>query len=215
MSNDISITVRNTTDDRDLYIVLFQKPDNANPNVIFTSLFPVAWEVLPLGPKQSCDPIIYPVQLQMKVTESETFDNAVRRNTLQNVDIGQVWDFTLADNFSKMTLDASEKGVDGVTVLRNQSAERVDAGLAKNGSFLVTQKGIAQGEQADFQLTPKLYFMAASNLQKGDIIRSYQITSQVHEVDLTNIASIDVSVGTANPATGLLQWTDSNRIAAS
>jgi len=215
MSNDISIRVNNATNDRNLYIVMFQKPTHANPDIIYTSLFPVAWQVLPLGPQQSCDPVIYPVQLQLSVTESEKFYNSVDRKTIQNVNFGEVWDFNLNGEFSEINQDAGETAVDGVVVMRNNSVEHVDAGLARNGSLVATQKRVAQGEQADFQLTPSLYMMAASNLQKGDIIRSYQITQNVHEIDLTNLKSVDVTVSTADPNSGLLKWTDSNKQAAS
>lgn len=215
MSNDVSIRVTNQTSDRDLYICVFQKPQEADPNKIFTSLFPVAWEVLALGPSQTCDPIIYPVQLQASVIESQEARMAVNRTTFQNVDYGQVWDFTRTGDFSQVLLDDGSKGKEGVVVLRNKAKERVDVGMAKNGSLLVVQKDLAYDEQADFQLTPSLFFMAASHLQKGDLIRSYQVTQNYHEVSLTNLASIDVTVYTKDPTTGELGWRDSNAISAS
>lgn len=218
MADDTTITVSNKTNpanNAELFITVFQKPAAANPNVIYTSLFPVAWEVLALGPNQTCDPIVYPVQLQLQVTEHNQAINAIHRKTLQNVNYGQVWDFKRPGVFSNLTEDGSAKGTDGVVVCRNSSPEYVDIGMAKNGSLLTVQENVAEGSQADFQLTPKLYFLALSNLQKGDIIRSDQVTQNAFEVDLTNLKSIDVAVETANPASGQLRWTTSNAVAAS
>jgi hypothetical protein len=207
MSNDIPITVHNATSDRDLFVTIFQKPAEANPNIIYSSLFPVAWQVLPLGPSQTADPVIYPVQLELKVTESEKFGNAQHRNTVQNVNFNEVWDFDVnKPPFSRVSRNANETGVDGVVVIRNQSNEWIDAGLSKNGSFLMKQPNIRAGEQADFQLTPKLYFLALSNIQKGDLIRSDQVTQNAYAVDLTGVGSVDVTVSTQDPTSGRLVW---------
>ncbi|MEO3430486.1 hypothetical protein AAFN88_16630 [Pelagibius sp. CAU 1746] len=215
MANDVSISVFNKTANRDLFITIFQKPQTANPNVIYTSLFPVAWEVLALGPNQTADPVVYPVQLQLQVTEHNSAINAIRRKTLQDVDEGQVWSFKRPGVFSELTQSGKAKGVDGVVVCQNNSTEFIDVGIAKNGSMLTVQEDLAEGEQADFQLTPKLYFLALSNLQKGDIIRSDQVTQGAFEVDLTNLQSIDVTVTTSNVASGKLAWATSNAVAAS
>ena len=96
--------------------------------------------------------------------------------------------------------------MDGVVVIRNQSNEWIDAGLSKNGSFLMKQPNIRAGEQADFQLTPKLYFLALSNIQKGDLIRSDQVTQNAYAVDLTGVGSVDVTVSTQDPTSGRLVW---------
>lgn len=215
MANDVSINVSNQTADRNLFITMFQKPESANPNVIFTSLFPVAWEVLALGPNQTCDPITYPVQLELLVTEHNSAINAIHRHTVQDVNYGEVWAFKRPGIFSNLTEDGTKKGVDGVVVCENNSTEFIDVGMAKNGSFLTVQENLAEGEQADFQLTPTLYFLALSNLKKGDIIRSNQVTQNAFPVDLTNLASVDVTIETANLASGKLRWVVSNKVAAS
>ena len=214
MSNDVTINVTNSTDDRDLFIAIFQKPDQANSNIIYSSLFPVAWQVLPLGPHQTADPVIYPIQLELKVTETERFDSAIHRSTVQEVEYNQVWDFKIPDTpFSELVRNKDQAGVDGVVAVRNLSNERIDAGLAKNGSFLMKQLDIASGEQADFQLTPKLYFLAVSNIKKGDLIRSNQVTQNAFEVDLTGLSGVDVTITTENQTSGKLKW-EANTTAA-
>ena len=100
MSNDVSIKVHNKTEDRDLYICVFQKPGDANSGEIYTSLFPVAWKILPLGSHQSCSQIIFPIQLQISVTESQVADNAIKRETYQDVNEGETWSFQRPGMFS-------------------------------------------------------------------------------------------------------------------
>ena len=99
MSNDVSIQVFNNTLDQDIYICVFQKPDEANANEIYTTLFPVAWKILALGPNQTCDPIIYPVQLQLSVAESQPAKNAINRATFQDCDEGQVGALSVQECF--------------------------------------------------------------------------------------------------------------------
>ena len=141
MSNDVSIQVFNNTIDQDLYICVFQKPDEANSNQIYTSLFPVAWKILALGPNQTCDPIIYPVQLQLSVIESQDARNATNRATYQDCDEGQVWSFERPGMFSDVTLTAGTTP-EGEVVVQNNSHEKVDIGLAKNGTNLVVKKNV-------------------------------------------------------------------------
>lgn len=215
MSNNVSIQVFNQTQDRDLYICVFQKPGEAQSGKIYTDLFPVAWKILPLGPNQTSDPIIYPNQLQLSVTESQDADSAVNRATFQDCNEGETWIFNRPGDFSDVTQSSDPANPDGVVALQNDSFEKIDVGLAKNGTTLVVQKNLAQGEQADFQLTPMLYFLAVSNLQEGDLIRSDQVTQKAFSISLTDLASADVTVSTASSVSGLLEWSVSNEVSSS
>ncbi len=211
MSNDVSIQVFNKTDDQELYICVFQKPEEANPNEIYTTLFPTAWKILALGPNQTSDPIIYPIQLQMSVTESQDAKAATNRTTFQDCDEGQIWSFERPGMFSDVTLKGG-KTPEGEVVIQNNSQEKVDIGLAKNGTNLVVKKNVIEGDQAVLQLTPTLYFLAASDLQKGDLIRSDDITEKAFALSLTNLASADVVVSTADHVSGKLAWAATNKV---
>ena len=78
MNNDITINVFNQTPE-DYTIVVFQQDPEING--MFTRIFPTAWQVIPLGglkngvPSQgsySSNTFIYPLQMQVSVTEHNT-----------------------------------------------------------------------------------------------------------------------------------------------
>ena len=156
---------------------------------------------MPLSPSQTADPIIYPIQLQVSAKAYKKIWDASNRFTVKNSDLGQVWTYSRAGDFTHLTPVEGEETVDGLIAARNDAPQKVDFGLAKNGSTLVVQRGVAFRDQANFKLTPKLYFMYNSNLIEGDLIKSDQSSQNHVEVDLTNLSSIDVSIETADPET--------------
>lgn len=210
MSNDITINISNK-DAGDEYIVIFQKPKNVNE--IYKTLFPVAWQVIPLG-NEGSQSITYPVQLQLTVKESEQFYNAKSRGTIRNVGIGQVWKFYNRGDFDELD-QLNEPTVDGVVVVRNEAAQKIDVGLAKNGKPLVVKRQVGESDQAEFQLTPTLYFAYVNDLQEGELIKSEISASKTYALDLTNLKSVDIDLSMKDEGTGQKQWTVSHRVAAS
>lgn len=217
MANNITITVRNETADRYLYITAFGKPEEANPLEMYDTLFPVAWRVLPLGPDQHVS-TIYPMQLQLSVKEHQKEWDAIGRATVKDVNLGQIWSFERYPkdaSFTQTTLVPGETGKDGLVGLENNAPQYIDAGLAKNGTLLMVQRRLPRGELANFKLTPKLFWLFTSDLQEGDLIKSEKMEEQSFTLDLTNLASVTLSVVTTDPGSGELGWAVSDRVEAS
>lgn len=211
MSSDITIRVSNK-DAGKQYILVFQKPDT-NLNEMYDTLFPVAWKVLPLnsGSDQS---VTYPVQLEIMVKESTASYDARTRGTVQETPTGQMWRFTNDGDFNVLE-KVSGATVDGLMGCRNEAPQKIDIGLAKNGTPLVVKRGVAQGDQANFKLTPKLYFAYVTDVQAGELIKSDVSASKLFELDLTNLKSVDIELSIADQNTGKKQWAARNRKSAS
>ncbi len=90
------------------------------------------------------------------------------------------------------------------------SGQPFDFGLYKDGSLLVTQHAVGVGSQADFQLTPHLYFGVVSEIQVGAIFKSLTITQRNYMVDLGNYSTGLVMTLTLDPASGEYTFTPSN-----
>ena len=108
-----------------------------------------------------------------------------------------------------------ETGKDGLVGLENNAPQFIDAGLAKNGTLLMVQRRLPRGELANFKLTPKLFWLFTSDLQEGDLIKSEKMEEQAYVLDLTNLASVTLSVVTRDPGSGELGWQVSDRVEAS
>lgn len=200
---DIKIKLVNESDDN-AYILLFQKPEAANPNRIFTDLFPVAWRVVPLGHNSSAS-VTYPVNLQVSAREYQHSWDADHRMTHQDTDQGAAWKFELNGDFPSITADkAPTEGSE--VILRNNALERVDAGLAKDGKLLVVQRGVGMGEQAVFQLTPKLYAVYTRDIVEGQLIKADTISQHTQEIDLTDLQSCTVALVNGTPGSGEKKW---------
>ncbi len=90
------------------------------------------------------------------------------------------------------------------------SGQPFDFGLYKDGSLLVTQSAVGVGSQADFQLTPFLFFGVVSEMQVGTVFKSLTITQANYEVDLGNYSTGLVMTLTLDPASGEYTFTPSN-----
>lgn len=211
MANDIVIRVSNK-DAGKQYIVVFQKPVDTL-NEMYDTLFPTAWKVLPLN-NGAHQPIAYPVALQLSVKESTKIFDATERGTIVDSPVGQMWEFAMEGDFSGLTM-LEERTVDGLVGCRNSAPQRVDIGLAKNGTNLVIKRAVSQGDQANFKLTPKLYFAYVSDLQQGELIKSDISAAKVYELDLTNLKSVDIELSVADQNTGKKVWIERNRRSAS
>ncbi len=211
MSNDITIKVSNK-DAGKQYILVFQKPDT-NLNEMYDTLFPVAWKVLPLnsGGEQS---ITYPVSLEIMVKESTASYDARARGTVQETQLGQMWAFKNDGDFNVLEKIPGAT-VDGLMGCRNDAPQQLDIGLAKSGTPLVVKRRVAQGDQANFKLTPKLYFAYVTDIQAGELIKSDVSAAKLHELDLTNLKSVDIELSIADQNTGRKQWAARNRKSAS
>ncbi|MCA1972735.1 MAG: hypothetical protein LDL44_07830 [Caenispirillum sp.] len=199
---DIQIKVVNESDD-DAYILFFQKPDLANPNRIYSDVFPVAWRVVPLG-HNSTSTIVYPVSLQVTAQEHTPVYNAANRLTYQDTDQGQAWKFITKGDFADIETDGKSDGSE--VILRNNAPERIDAGLAKDGKVLLVQRGLGLDEQAVFQLTPKLYVVYTRDIAEGELIKGDTASQHTKEIDLTNLQSITVALVNGTPGTGQKIW---------
>ncbi len=85
-----------------------------------------------------------------------------------------------------------------------------DFGLYKDGALLVTQHAVGVGNQANFQLTPFLYFGVVSEIQVGTVFKSLTITQTNYKVDLGKYSTGLVMTLTVNPASGEYTFTPSN-----
>ncbi len=199
---DITIKVVNESTDN-AYIMFFQKPELANPNRIYSDIFPVAWRVLPLNPN-STSSIVYPVQLQVTAQEYQPVYNATRRTTFQDTNQGQAWKFSTDGDFASLLPDGKSDGSE--VLLRNNAAELIDAGLAKDGKVLLVQRKVGLDEQAVFQLTPKLYAVYVRDVAEGDLIRGDTAPQHTEVIDLTDLQSITVALVNGLPGSGQKKW---------
>jgi hypothetical protein len=147
------------------------------------------------------------------VKESAAAYDSKARGTIKSTPVGQLWQFYTQSNFQRLE-QMSGKTVDGLVGCINNASQKIDIGLAKDGTPLVIKRAVSKGDQANFKLTPKLYFAYANDLQEGDLIKSDVSASNLYELDLTNLQSIDLELS-ADPITGEKKWTQSNRKAAS
>lgn len=193
MASDVSITVYNNT--RDFQnIVIFQQEDKLNQ--MFNKLFPIAWKVFPLkGVEEGVErkgTILYPVQQSIGVVRNSVSADKLPYGTLditRKADNGQQLKYYLDQNASQ-NIDLLGENDDSSISCLNEASELVTIAFAKNGSTLIAQPNVANGDKAVFQLTPKLYFMYINNVKEGDIFKSMQTGANVKEVDLTGYTSI-------------------------
>ncbi|MBD2562719.1 MULTISPECIES: hypothetical protein [Nostoc] len=209
-NGDITINLSNK-DAGDQYILVFQKPTNLNE--MYDTLFPTAWKIVPLGNAGS-DSITYPVSLQIQVKESAEVYDSKQRGTIKSTPVGQLWQFYTQGNFQRLE-QVSGQTVDGLVGCVNNASQKIDIGLAKDGTSLVIKRGVSKGDQANFKLTPKLYFAYATDLQEGDLIKSDVSASKLYELDLTNLKSIDIELSLKDSTSGEKQWKATNRVVAS
>ncbi len=205
MNNDITINVRNR-DAGNQYIMLFQKPTNINE--MYDTLFPAAWKVLPLASGSQAG-VVYPVSLQIMVKEYTASFDAKNRGTTRDTELGQLWKFRNEGAFNVLET-VSGQTVDGLMACMNSAPQRVDISLGKAGSPLVIKRGVPQGDQANFKLTPTLYVAYVADVEEGELIKSDVSSSKVFEVDLTNLRSIDLELQLLDKDTGKKGWVASN-----
>jgi hypothetical protein len=208
-SSDITINLSNK-DAGDEFILMFQKPTNLNE--IFKTLFPTAWKVIPLGNGGS-QQVTYPMALQVTVKEYQATYDATQRGTTMDTPQGQLWHFINRGSFNVLE-KIDGQTVDGLVGCRNDAAQLLDMGVSKNGTPLVVKRQVGEGDQAVFQLTPKIYVAYASDLQEGGLISSDVSSATLFELDLTNLKSIDLELSEPDPTTGKKVWTASNRVAS-
>lgn len=199
---DITIKVVNESSDN-AYIMFFQKPELANPNLIYSDIFPVAWRVVPLNPN-STSTIIYPMQLQVTAQEHQPVYNANDRLTYQDTNQGQAWKFSTKGDFASLIPDGKSDGSE--IILRNNAPQPIDAGLAKDGKVLLVQRKVGLDEQAVFQLTPKLYAVYTRDITEGDLIRADTAPQLTQVIDLTDLQSVTVALVNGQPGTGQKKW---------
>ena len=212
MSNDITINVTNETTES-MYIAVFQKPEAANPNEMFDTLFPVAWRVLPLTEDQTTT-ITYPVSLQIAVKDYVPSYDASTRATIKDSEVGLMWEYVQDGDFTKLE-KTDQKTKDGLLGCDNKAPKVIDVGLAKDHKILIVKRNVGQGRKAEFKLTPFLYFLADTDLTEGALVKSQVMVDKAQELDLTNLKSVDVILFYQNPDTKLLGWRIENKHFAS
>lgn len=210
MNSDIQINVRNR-DAGNQYIMLFQKPTNINE--MYDTLFPTAWKVLPLASGSQAS-VVYPISLQILVKEYTASFDAKNRGTTRDTEIGQMWKFRNDGAFNVLE-PMSGQTVDGLMACVNDAPQRIDVALGKAGSPLVVKRGVSNGDQANFKLTPTLYVAYVNDIEEGELIKSDVSASKVFEVDLTNLRSIDLELQLLDKDTGKKGWRASNTKKAS
>ena len=213
MADDVKITVSNKTPN-DYTFVFFQQDTKING--MFTKIFPTAWEIIPLGGVPdpdagfSTNTFIYPVQMQVGVTEHCTPYEANTRYRYQNADYNSKWEFKLDNQYQRLDkLDGTN--VDGTISCINRAPKLVDVAICKNGKPVIVyrgpnEQGVPQGDQGNLLLTPKIYVMYAYQMQVGTMFQSYMGSENVHEIDLTNTHEVEISLVVKNEVTGLKEW---------
>ena len=164
-SNAITVNLSNK-DAGNQYILVFQKPFNVNE--MYETLFPTAWKVIPLGNGGNVS-ITYPVEIQIMIKESAPVYDARNRGTIKESPLGQMWKFSVDGAFNNLQ-QVPDKTVDGLVGCINTAPQLLDIGIAKNGTTLVVKRKVSQDDQANFKLTPHLYFAYVNDLQEGELI---------------------------------------------
>lgn len=194
MANDVFITVTNETNEFQ-NIVIFQQEDGLKQ--MFDKLFPIAWKVFPLNApkpsqtsKGSCK---YPVEQSIGVTRDPLNGDSLPFGTLNITALAdnknQFKYYLDGNNAQNLDLLPGKNDDESVSCL-NDTSDLVTVGFCKEGSVLVTQTDVPNGDKAMFKLTPKLYFMYLNNIKEGQIFKSMQTGDNVNETDLTGYSQI-------------------------
>lgn len=215
-NNDVKITLFNRTSSDYTMIVFQQDPEI---NGMFTKVFPTAWQQIPLGGikygsmkdgNASYDSFVYPIQMQVGVSENNTPYKPNFRTTTADCLLNSTWSFSIDNAYQHLEL-RDEVNVDGTISCYNDSSKKVDISICKNNKPLLVYrgqdgKGIPQGEVANLQITPKLYIMYASEMKHTELFSSYVRSNEVIEIDLTNTKELDLALTIKDENSGLKEW---------
>lgn len=215
-NNDVKITIFNRTP-LDYTMIVFQQDPEING--MFTKIFPTAWQQIPLGGIRSGDmgggnasynSFVYPIQMQVGVSENNTPYKPNARTTTADCLLNSKWSFSITNSYQHLTLK-DDVNVDGTISCYNDSTKKVDISICKNNKPLLVYrgqdgKGVPQGEVANLQITPKLYIMFASEMRQTSLFSSYVSSNEVIEIDLTNTKEIDLALTIKDEISGLKEW---------
>jgi len=194
MANDVFITVTNETDEFQ-NIVIFQQKDALNQ--MFDKLFPIAWKVFPLNGRKEGQTkkgtTVYPVAQSIGVTRDPILSDSLPFGTLNitcDANNKDQFKYYLDENNAQNIDLLPGKNDDESISCVNGTSDLVAVAFCKNGSVLVTQTNVPNGDKTVFKLTPKLYFMYLNNIKEGQIFKSMQTGENVHETELTGYSRI-------------------------
>jgi hypothetical protein len=200
MASNINIRVNNATGE-DQTFVLFQQDPSIHQ--IFTSVFPTAWRVFPVGATGGSANVILPIQYEIGAGQTtDAFTGTV--SYMQNTDMGQQWTYSV-DSSGFNQLVSTGKQTDSSIACTNLSGGYSSISLVKNGAPLLTYPMVGQNATATFQPISMIYVAWYNNIVEGSQIDAAISEPQALGINLTGATSVVATLSKIS-ATGELVW---------
>lgn len=180
---DIHLTYVNQSDDvDDTEVVVFAR----NPGGI--GELPVAWLVIQQCGRGDSHPFVYSDSSAVGAVDS--FGN---QTALLPSEPGQAFAMTRAPSGDVLAATGSSAQWPSIGVANHLPTGTIDAYLYKDAQPCLAKTGLAPGETAVFSPPTQLWFLAASQVQQGQIMNSALVEqSNPFEVELAGVASADI-----------------------
>lgn len=122
-------------------------------------------------------------------------------NIRRDASNGEKFEYRVDNQGGQNINKLSQRNNDGIISCQNNTDSLVSIDFYKNDSKIVTWPKVANGDEAKFKLTRKIFFMYDSSLEQGRIITSKINNDQVASVDLTGYSTVEARL-TYDPNVG-------------
>ena len=182
MSNDVSLQYQNLSDNKNADVLVFTKNMKAN----LDALPPVAWQVIQHIGYRGFHNFTYTVDTKIEVTWENDASGILPTEVLEGG--------TYALNQIENDYNFVQTGVtlpNEIDVENNvKTAGGISVTLYKDGKSIMTQPGVAFGEQAEFGLHPKIYVGLVSNIQESDTLTTAVMSQQFTPISLEGLKAL-------------------------
>lgn len=181
MSNDVALQYQNLSDNKNADVLVFTKNVKAN----LDALPPVAWQVIQHIGYRGFHNFTYTVDTHIEVTWENDASGILPTEVLEGG--------TYALNQIENDYNFVQTGVtlpNEIDVENNvKTGGGISVTLFKDGKPIMTQPGVAFGEQAEFGLHPKIYVGLVSNIQESDTLTTAVMSQQFTPISLEGLKS--------------------------
>lgn len=181
MGNTVALQYQNLSDNTSSDILVYMQNTKAD----LTALPPMAWQVIKHIGYRGFHNFAYTVDTQVKVTWDGDAGGILPTEVLEG---GQY-----AVNLVDTDYEFQQVGVtlpNEIDVTNNiHTPNGIAVTLLKDGRAIMTQPGVAYGEQAEFGLHPKIYVSLVSNVQEGDTLTTAVMSQQFTPISLEGLKS--------------------------
>jgi hypothetical protein len=181
MPNDIALQYQNQSDNTNSDVLVFTRNTIANLN----ALPPTAWQVIEHVGRNGFHNFTYTVNTQVEVTWDGGSSGILPSDVME----GGIY----ALNLVETDFQFQQTGVtlpNEIDVANNiQTPGGIGVTLYKDGRALMTQPGVAFGQQAEFGLHPTIYVGLVSNVQESDTLTTAVMSQTFTPIVLENLTS--------------------------